>query len=65
MTIGLTGECCGQDGSGAVAYSAARHAVAGASAALRHELAPTPVSVVVADVPRVRAEALYRPARPR
>lgn len=64
VTLGLTGECCA-DGSGAVAYSAARHAVAGCSSALRQEIQPTGVSVIVVDAPKIRAETLYRPVRPK
>uniref|UniRef100_T1HST2 Corticosteroid 11-beta-dehydrogenase n=1 Tax=Rhodnius prolixus TaxID=13249 RepID=T1HST2_RHOPR len=61
ITVGLSGEC--RNGAGVVAYTAARHAVAGASNALGHELAHLGISVVVINTGPITAEHLYHRVR--
>lgn len=61
--MGLSGEC--RNGAGVVAYTAARHAVAGASNALGHELAHLGISVVVINTGPITAEHLYHRVRVR
>ncbi|KAK9511639.1 hypothetical protein O3M35_000261 [Rhynocoris fuscipes] len=63
ITVGLSGEC--RTGTGVVAYTAARHAVAGASTALGQELAHLGVSVVVINTGHITAEHLYHRVRVR
>ncbi|KAL1138397.1 hypothetical protein AAG570_008461 [Ranatra chinensis] len=63
LTIGLTGEC--YNGTGVVAYAAARHAVAGASNALSNELAHLGVNVVTINTGTITADALYHQVRVR
>uniref|UniRef100_A0A023EZV8 Putative corticosteroid 11-beta-dehydrogenase n=1 Tax=Triatoma infestans TaxID=30076 RepID=A0A023EZV8_TRIIF len=61
ITVGLSGEC--RNGAGVVAYTAARHAVAGASNALGHELAHLGISVVVINTGPITAEHMYHRVR--
>ena len=63
VTIGLSGEC--QNGTGVVAYAAARYAVAGASTALSNELAHLGVNVITINTGAITADALYYRVRVR
>ncbi|XP_067011887.2 D-beta-hydroxybutyrate dehydrogenase, mitochondrial [Anabrus simplex] len=53
----------GAPGAGLVAYTAARYAVEGASAALRHEMAPHGIHVITLQPEGIATETLFAPPR--
>lgn len=64
LNVGAPGAGIGANGAGAVAYTAARYAVEGATNALRAEMEPLGVSVISLQPPEgATGEALFLPPR--
>ncbi|XP_034232133.1 D-beta-hydroxybutyrate dehydrogenase, mitochondrial [Thrips palmi] len=64
LNVGAPGALGGDAGAGAVAYTAARYAVEGATNALRAEMEPLGVSVISLQPPEgATGEALFQPPR--